>query len=325
MNGSFKKIAIAFFVALIVFSLSALVFAGALSIGRGDPETDDSRVNDGAAVENGRSFSVLFIMTDYAPELFDDYSVDHIKNVFGSETVGTTASSGFGRRINAEDMLLMRFDKERGELTFTLIPGNLLVTVKNVKTKLETVAANYGTEVLIEKVRAITGLWIDSYAIFTPTAAATLFDRIGEVTYTVKNGMTLKDETRGIDINITPGSHKFDGSRAVDLLRFDAYKNASSRTDYIMGFMKRVLKKVSDQFNSDELLAIFNDPIDGAKGSFFGKLGRDEAELVLNSEKLTFKVLEIVGEEQTIGSESYFVFDETKTLDTFKAYRKIYS
>ena len=322
MNGMFKKIAMSFFVALLVFSLSALIFAGALSIGRGGPDADESKEENSAVIENGSSFNVLFIMTDYAPDLFDDYSSEQIKNVFGIDG-GNVSGSGFGRKINAEDMLLMRFDKEHGELTFTLIPGNLLVTVKNVKTKLETVAANYGTEVLIEKIRAITGLWIDSYVIFTPNAASTFFNRVGEVTYTVKNGMTLKDESRGIDINIAPGSQKFDGRKAVDLLRFDAYpKSSDSRTEYIMGFMKRVLKKISDRFNSDELLAVIKEPIDGATGSFFERFDKDNAELVLSSEKLTFKAFELVGEEQTIGTESYFVLDETKTLDKFKIYRK---
>ena len=325
MNGMFKKIAMSFFVALLVFSLSALIFAGALSIGRGGPDADESKEENSAVIENGSSFNVLFIMTDYAPDLFDDYSSEQIKNVFGIDG-GNVSGSGFGRKINAEDMLLMRFDKEHGELTFTLIPGNLLVTVKNVKTKLETVAANYGTEVLIEKIRAITGLWIDSYVIFTPNAASTFFNRVGEVTYTVKNGMILKDESRGIDININPGSQKFDGHKAVDLIRFDAYPNPSdSRTEHIMGFMKRVLKKICDGFNCEELLTIIKEPIDGARGSFFERFDREKAELVLSSEKLTFKALELVGEEQMIGAESYFVFDETKTLDKFKSYRKIYN
>jgi anionic cell wall polymer biosynthesis LytR-Cps2A-Psr (LCP) family protein len=325
MNGVFKKITISFFVALMVFSLSALAFAGALSIGRGAPDADESKEENGSVIEDGSSFSVLFIMTDYAPDLFSDYSKEHIKNVFGIDNTSSSVQ-GFGRKINAEDMVLMRFDKARGEITFTLIPGNLLVTVRNVKTKLETVAANYGTDVLIEKIRAITGLWIDSYAIFTPDSAAALFDRIGEITYTVKNGMTLKDESRGIDINIDPGSQKFNGRKAVDFLRFDAYKKASdSRTEYMVGFMKRVLKKISDRFNSEELLAIIHDPIDGAKGNFFEYLDRDNAELVLSFEKMTFKALEIVGEEQMIGEESYFVLDETKTLEKFKSYRKTHS
>ena len=54
------------------------------------------------------------------------------------------------------------------------------------------------------------------------------------------------------------------------------------------------------------------------------------ANATLAHKEITVKLAEsitekIVGEEQMIGEESYFVLDETKTLEKFKSYRKTHS
>lgn len=327
MNGIFKKSLVAFFISLAIFSLSALIIAGALSIGRGDPESDDvGKGGSSSTIEEGRSFSVLLIMTDYDPEQFDDYDARQIKNVFGDDAQLNASTDGFGRRINAEDMMLLRFDNERGELTFTPIPGNLLVTVKNIKMKLEVVAANYGMTTLVDKIRAIVGVEIDSYAVFTPNTAADLFDGIGEITYTVKSEMQLRDDSRGININISPGSQRFDGKKAVDFLRFDAYdKLSTTRTEATLGFLSRTIKKITEISNEKELQDFAKIMESKVSGSFFESIDQEQLAIISAADDLELKAIELWGEEQLIGDEIYFVFDETKTLETFKPYRRIYN
>jgi anionic cell wall polymer biosynthesis LytR-Cps2A-Psr (LCP) family protein len=167
-----RKFITAFVISLLVFAVSAAVIVGALAIGR-DKYSPPADRNEKTEL-SGESFNLLLIMTDYSPEKFDDYDPDAVKNIFGKDVSSkgdSNALDGY-RRIYAEDMTLLRFDKERGQLTYTHIPGNTLVSVGGVKTCLEEIPAFYGTDYLVDKSHAILGVDIDTYVLLTPESAA---------------------------------------------------------------------------------------------------------------------------------------------------------
>jgi anionic cell wall polymer biosynthesis LytR-Cps2A-Psr (LCP) family protein len=267
-------------------------------------------------------------MTDYSPERFDDYDPDAVKNIFGKDVSSkgdSNALDGY-RRIYAEDMTLLRFDKERGQLTYTHIPGNTLVSVGGVKTCLEEIPAFYGTEYLVDKIHAILGVEIDTYVLLTPESAAAALDRIGEITYTVGCDMIYKDDERGIDINIKAGSQKLDGKKTVDMLRFDGYKSiGASRTSTALGYLKRFVNKIKGDFTYDELRDIIIEALDGNDVvTDFTKENAGEAIWLLScAADLEIVSLDLAGQEQTVGSDKYFWIDEAQTLKKFEPYRKI--
>ena len=327
MNTLLKKFISSFLAALFVFGISALVITWALSMGRDDgyvpPKTEEQK--DELA---GRSFNLLLIMTDFAPERFDDYDPSAVKNIFDVEYTGSGKPEGLSgyRRITAETMSILRFDKERGELTYTHIPGSVLVSAKGVKTRIGNLILDHGVEFLVSKVQAITGIEIDSYFVFTPQSAASAFDDVGDISYTIQSDMKYTDAEKGIDIDIKAGSQKLNGEKTVGMLRFDGYGNIGiKRGSIICGYIKRFVNKLSGDFTYEELRSIIDLLLskEYVVSNFTFEDSEESIRLLSVSDGLDVVELSIVGSVQTIGGEKYFYLDEEKTLEVMMPYRKI--
>lgn len=326
MSELIKKYIFALLISLLLFAVSAAAIAGALSIGRDKytPPVESTR----KPKLDGESFNVLLIMTDYAPDKFSDYDPDAVENIFGKEIIssGNGESLAGYRTVNAEDMVLLRFDKERRQITYTHIAGNTLVSVGGVKTCLENIPADHGTECLVEKVHALLGVEIDRYILFTPENAVRALDLIGDITYTVQCDMIYTDSERGIDINIKAGSQKLDGKKAVEMLRFDNYKAlGTSRGTTATGYLKRFVNKIVKDFTEGEIkdiiVAILEEELI-VSGNISDSID-ESVRLLLSSDGLEVIELSPVGQEQIVGGERYFWLDEDATLEKFAQYRKI--
>ena len=313
MNKLNHKTMISFCFSLAVFSVAALVIALALSIGR--CSISDRAVRTPKNIK-GESFNLLLIMTDYQPELFSDYDPQSVKNIFG------TALDGAGnRKINTRSMALVRFDSVYGELTLTPIPAKTVVSVKGQEKTLESVASDFGTELLVQKIRAMTGLEIDRYMIFTPDIAATALDSFGEITYKTSYDMVWKDETLGIDINIKAGNQSFDGKKTADLICYFGYPSSNTdKNEIFLEFSKKIIKNLTDDFTYDELCGIMSSISEISYGRT--ELTGGQLELLKNADKLDMKLLPLCG---SFDEMLNFIPDESATLEAFKPYRRIYS
>ena len=319
-----KKFIAAFMIAAVVFSLAALVISGGLSIGRDRDLNADENVN---AVAEGCSFNILLVMTDYVPDKFDDYDPRWVKNTLGLNVSAPTKApesylAGY-RKVYAEDMVLVRFDKERAQITFTPISGSTLVSIKGIQLRLEEVAGEWGIDVLRDEIHAMTGLEIDSYAVFTPQSAAEALDKIGPVDYTVKCNMDYSVPERGIDIKLNAGSYRLDGKNAVDMLRFDKYDGLGvTRKDIAEGYVKKIIKKIENSFTYDEIRYIINSISDIAYTDFRPSERTYEIELMIRVAKLNVITLDLVGDWQELGGIMHFVPNETETLKFLMPYRR---
>lgn len=306
-----KKTILMFFLFFVIFSVAAIVVAALLSIGRGGLSTFDK-----AKSVEGDSFNILLVLTDYAPELFDDYDGHSVENVFGD------VSDETGERIvHTEAMLLARFDSARGELTLTSIPGNTVVSIRGKEITLDCVASEYGSDTLVEKIRAMTGLEVDSRVFFTPESAGKVFGMLGEIKHRIPNELSWKDADKGIDINIKAGRQTFDGKNTVDLVRYYSFPSMYHQKDEILlDFTKKIIKNLIDDFTYDELCGIMSSISETAFVK--GELNGEQIKLLRNSDKLHIKLLTIKGE---LDSGLRFIPDEEATLEEFKPYRRIYA
>ena len=306
-----KKAVFTFGVSLIAFSLAALLIAAVLSIGRGGLFCSD-KTKQGS----GEPFSVLLIMTDYTPEQFDDYEARSVGNVFN-----TVSNSTGMRKIRTESMLLARFDPSRSEITLTPISGNTLVSVKGRETTLDSVASEYGSELLAEKIRAMTGLEIDRYIVFSPESARRAIGLVGEVKYKVKNRLLWQDKTLGIDIDIKPGNQIFDGEKTVELIRYYSYPSTYiDKDEVLLDFSKKFIKNLTDDFTYDEICGIMSSISEDSYIS--GELTDGQINGMLGSGDYEVKLLSVKG---SLDGELRFIPDEEATLEAFKPYRRIYS
>ena len=313
MNKLNKKMIVSFLFSLAVFSVAALVIALALSLGRCSKADDDARVRKNL---RGESFNVLLVMTDYRPNIFDDYDPQDVFNIFGNVSDNTGE-----RKINTESMLLVRFDAAYGELTLTPISGNTLVYLKGADRTLDSVAGEFGVGLLVEKIHAMTGLEIDRYMIFTPESAAKAFNSIGEIVYKNEYNKIWQDEILGIDINIEQGNQSFDGEKTVDLIKYFSYPSSyNDKNEVLLDFTKKIAKKVTDDFTYDELCGIISFISDCAYGKT--ELTGGNIDLLSKAEELDIKLLPICG---SLDEMLRFIPDEMATLEAFKHYRRIYS
>lgn len=319
-----KKFIVSFAISTFFFFLAAIIISSGLSDGRthsySPPKTNGENIQ-------GESFNLLLVMCDYAPDKFNDYHPNQVKNVLGnteslSQMAGDPTSLTGYRKVHTENMVLICFDKEREKLSFTPISGNTLVNVKGVQIKLEEVAGEWGIQALIDKIHAMTGVSVNRFAVFSPQKAVSAIDLLGPIDYTIKCNMNYKIEERGIDINLSAGTYRLDGEITVNMLRFDGYGSLNiSRSEVTLGYVKRLLSKLSADFSDVKLKEVIDKTLNLSYNNFDSHKDTDKINLMLSFNKLEFEVTELVGSWQTVKDARYFVLDETKTLEKFAAHR----
>ena len=320
--GRSGKTVVSFIISVLIFSLAAILFAGAFSYGRDNPSITE---NDKKPNVDGESFNLLLAMSDYTPEIFSDYDPDSVKKVHGISVSTTTQASsvlsGY-KKVFVERMVIIRFDKDLGEIVFIPISGNTLVNYKGLQLRIGEIAGEWGITPLVEKLHAITGLRIDNFAFFTPRSAASAIDLAGSVDYTVKCNMKQSIPEKGIDIDIIAGTYRVDGKTAVDMIRFDGYENTGiSRSDIISGYVKRVLNNVSSALNDVEREEKILQSLELSYNDFGSVSLNDKMETVLKLGQFEMVYEEPAGSWQTVQDVRYFVLDETKTIQKFIKYR----
>jgi hypothetical protein len=300
-----------FIICFVSFLVVAVAVASLLSASRGGLPKIDMKSD----VE-GEPFNILLVFTDYRPELFHDYSAQSVENVF--DVVSSDTGS---RGIRTDAMLLVRFDSTRGEVTLTDISGYTVAEVCGKETTLNDVASDYGSEILVDKIRALTGMEIDSYAVFTPEIAERLFDMLGSVKHKVSGDLVWQDEVNGIDIYIESGNQTFDGKKTVDLIKYYSYPSTYiNKNEILLDFSKKIIKNLADDFTYDEICGIMSFISENAFSR--GKPSEEQIKLLANADKLDVKLLPLIGE---LDKALRFVPDEAATLEEFKPYRRIYS
>jgi len=323
-TSQLKKIIISFVISIFIFSLAALIIASGLSIGR---SSDRDAPDKNLPTADGSSFNILLVLSDYAPDIFNDYDPIWAKNVLGEDidipsAPPTSALLGY-RKIHTENMALLCFDKERGRVTLIPIPGSTLVNVNGLNIKLENIAGEWGIERLTQKIHALTGLEIDLFAVFTPEKAAIALDLIGEVDYTIKYNINYSVPERGINISLSAGSYKLNGKNTVDMLRFDSYGQLGiSRSEITFGYAGRLFDKAADSFTQDELKDIITQALSLSYTNFDPVIDSEKLKLATSINDLSLVTEEMSGSWQTVNEAQYYVPDETKTIEKLSKYRK---
>lgn len=238
--------------------------------------SDESKISDYESTydpENikGSSFTMLLIGTDFLPDVLTDYSqklyllaegkkaAENVTNdavVTESKISEASAETEaeielpFGyktRTITTDAIMLLRIDKERGEIMFSPIPGNLKVQSAGVYTKLGDIYINRGVEYLCGIVTTYTGLTIDYYAVVDPDGLEKIIDSIDGIRYYVPQNMEYTDEVQELNISLKMGTNDLTGKEVVDMLRFVSYPDGdTSRMKLAADFLKAFIAKMTE-------------------------------------------------------------------------------
>ena len=119
-------------------------------------------------------------------------------------------------------------------------------------------------ELLIRKVKEITGLPIHYFATVDFEGFMNIIDALGGVDFDVPEDMDYEDPTQDLYIHLKKGMQHLDGQASHDLVRFRNYKNGQAdlaRVDTQQRFIKELIRQkltVSNLNKIDEIYEVVN-------------------------------------------------------------------
>jgi anionic cell wall polymer biosynthesis LytR-Cps2A-Psr (LCP) family protein len=303
-----------------IFLLSALIagcifgliaFAVISAVAASNPKADPAAFSAGAVYKDhglvsGESFNLLVVNVDYRPERYS-YSTADVRDHFEG-TVYTTEfkASGDYRETELLSALLLRVDRERNELTFTPIPAETEVTGSDGgRTTLAREYSLLGASALTERVRLLTGISIDRYAVVIPSALDKIVEKLGGLDVYVPELAESDGET-----SVPVGNRHISGDEARTLL-LSGY-TSSSREEVAMRMLQAAVAELTrlERGEIASLLGLVDTDLKVGELSFIG------------SRYHSFKKTELTLVGQYSGKS--FLPDISATLDKFSVYRKYY-
>ena len=288
----------------------------------------------------GDSFNMLFIVTDYQPEMFRDYlPAGEALDKLEKEEKQTNILGASYRRPRACAVLLVRADKERGEFTLTSFPSNMSISTPSGNQPMAELYNLYGTDFILSEVSALTGLHIDHYLLLNVTELYQIVTELGGITMDIRrplyyNGLVstiVKPDEK--DKDILPqlyqiGRTEVNGAGAVAIITNEEYPDDKVDyrntlvTDFFHAFMTKLLTK-----SEAELSAFYDSICEKAwvETTFTTKDLVAQTALIytFGSDKFKTTVLNYPGKfiTATETDAARFEPNETAGLKLFKPYR----
>ena len=231
-----------------------------------DPSTD--------RVIEGDSFNMLFIVTDYQPDIFHDYfpSDDDLADMENDEAAFTGLLGTPFRRVGTCATVLLRADKERKEFTFTVFPSVMRVTTSAGSVSGSDLYSLYGRDHIVSRVSAMTGLSIDYYLVVNVTELSQIISNMGGINMYLTSDLyyngqiaTTQKPAPGeedlIPLLYTIGNNDIDGAGATALMmhnEMDSAATVNARNTFLVSFLTAVMDKLTAMPETD-LTAFYDD------------------------------------------------------------------
>jgi len=290
----------------------------------------------------GNSFNMLFIVTDYQPEMFSDYLPDAnaLDAMEKNPEISTGVLGANYRRFRACSVLLLRADKEKKEFILTPFPALTRVYTASGYQTMDNLANLYGTDFIVSEVSSMTGLHIDHYLLVNVTELSSIVNQLGGVSlYFSKdlyyNGITATTEKPAEDSGVylpllyKIGKNAVDGTGSIALMMNEDYSSASGvaeRNTMMVNFFTALMNKLIDRTQA-ELTAFYDGICENAlvTTTFTPKDMVSQIGLIYAFGSQDFKVttLEYPGRyvAATETDAAYFEPNTASGLKLFKAYR----
>lgn len=141
---------------------------------------DDERLSKKV---DGKSFTWLWVVSDYRPEVFDDY---YPANEAAAKELGEFGTLGKQYRLpSASNIILVRAFVDTREYLIMTIPSVTRITTSAGDYTLGDYYAVAGTSGLVSKVEAMTGLKVDYYSVIHSTDLSDIANAVGSIECTI--------------------------------------------------------------------------------------------------------------------------------------------
>ena len=144
-------------------------------------------------------------------------------------------------KVRADTIMIVTVDPKENTVKLLSVPRDTQVQVAGDTIKINSTMAYYRREeLMIEKLREITGMPIHYYAEIDFSGFKEVVDILGGVDYNVPYHMNYDDPTQNLHIHLEPGMQHLDGQAAHDFVRFRHNNDNSAPGEYAMGDEGRI-------------------------------------------------------------------------------------
>ncbi len=226
--------------------------------------------------------------------------------------------------MRADTIMLASVDKKNKKVKILSIPRDTRVEVNGKHIKINaTMGYKSREELMISKVKEITGLPVHYYAEVDFDGFKEIIDILGGVDIDVPFDMDYDDPVQNLSIHFKKGPQHLDGQAAHDYVRFRHNNNGSAPGDYALGdpgrihaqqeFLKELVKqKLKPRYLSkaSKLAKAISEHV---KTNFSVAEGLKYIKMLKKMDVETVETHMLPGGSKTIGGASYYIYDETKT------------
>lgn len=309
-----------------------------------DQANPDGKDPSTERVIEGDSFNMLFIVTDYQPDIFSDYfpSDEDLANMELEDASYTGLLSTPFRRTRACATLLFRADKERKEFTLTPIPACTRVSTTSGNYAFADLYDLYGRDYLLSQVAAMTGLPIDYYLVVNVTELSQIITDMGGISMYLTNDLyyngqicttkkPLPEEEDLIPLLYKIGNNEIDGPGSTALMvhnEIESQADVTARDTFLANFFTAVMNRLTAMPETD-LTAFYDSICSNAMADttlsvpdFISEIG-----LIYSWNDTSFKktTLDYPGKyiAATDSSVGYFSPNTDSAVSFFKNYRRL--
>lgn len=313
--------------------------------------------------DSGRSFNMLIALTDYDPSVYtydpavveflygtenpdiitpapvpedlseprkvpvtpdsDPEDGDYLTTEKGDPLIPGGLYENDYKSIRTTQLILLRFDLERSEVTFSAFPNDTAVVMGEKYIELGDIYSEYGKEILCDEIHSITGCLVDNYAILDPQELAGLIDALGGVYFDVPCEMNFIESDNSMVV-IKEGGQLVDGKNALRILSFDLYfENGQSRENTAVEFARAVLSNITQITNYPNAYALFEKLSSFAETDFTRSDFEENRDFIYKYPQLQNGTKSPVTRSVLLGGEQRTIIDEIATLSLFAEYRRI--
>ncbi len=261
----------------------------------------------------GESMTILFVGTDYQPDVYDDYEyADKRPDGF----------DGTVREIETDTIILVRINKETGECLFCPIPSITEIKINGHPSTLKKLYYYKGIDVLRDQITVLTGLPIDYHAVVTMDSLKNIIDELGGIEFYVPQSMNYVDPIVGIDINLKAGNQVLDGKNATDMLRYWSYADEDTSRRRLGGeFLKALVSKIVNDIPMKDAATAYIKYSKFIDTDFtVGDLS-EHADLIYAFSKLSIKDYTYPGTATGTGPTATFIPNIDSALKFFDTYK----
>lgn len=310
-----------------------------------DTATDTPVGEDPEDVLLGESFNMLFIVTDYQPDLFGDYfpdeeTLDELEEATDQNEIGYLGAHY--RRPRAVATVLLRADKERKEFTYTVFSAATRISTSVGDYSLGEIYDLYGHDYIVDIVAARTGLPIDYYLMVNVTELYDIVNEMGNFSLYLTqdlyyNGLIstsvkpLPDQEDSLPLLYEIGTNTIDGSGAIALMMWEDASSAAAmaeRNTLLVNVLTAIVDKLTT-LSQAEFTAFYDSITEQEliRTNFTTKdlVSRIDLIYAHGSDAFTVKTVDYPGRyvAATETDDAYFSANTSTGIALFKNYRRV--